>query len=160
MYGILKIKYLQYHAVLRIRGILVRIRIRGSVPLTKGSGFGSGSGSLYFRLWPSRWQLKIIGFKIFFAHYFLNLLLHHFSKIKSHNEFTKQEESRFFLYYFCLMIEGSGAGSGAGYLVLMAKKHGSGSGSGSATLLPFTYEYCIYKLIWNVEMIMTKVFTF
>jgi hypothetical protein len=34
-------------AVLRIRDILVRIRIRGSVPLT--NGFGSGADSYYFR---------------------------------------------------------------------------------------------------------------
>jgi hypothetical protein len=33
-------------AVLRIRDIFVRIR--GSVPLTKGSGFGSDSGSCFF----------------------------------------------------------------------------------------------------------------
>jgi hypothetical protein len=30
--------------VLRIRDILVRIQMRGSVSLTYGSGFGSGSG--------------------------------------------------------------------------------------------------------------------
>jgi hypothetical protein len=41
--------------------ILVRIRIRESVPLTNGSGSG-----------------------------FLKVQLHHFSKIKSHNEVTKQ----------------------------------------------------------------------
>jgi hypothetical protein len=33
------------YAVLGIRDILVRIRIRGSVPLTNGSGSGPGSGS-------------------------------------------------------------------------------------------------------------------
>jgi hypothetical protein len=37
-------------AALRIRDILVRIRIRGSVPLT------NGSGSCHFRYWPSRRQ--------------------------------------------------------------------------------------------------------
>ncbi len=31
----------------------------GSIPLTNGSALGSGSGSSYFRQWPSRWQLKI-----------------------------------------------------------------------------------------------------
>ncbi len=40
--------------VLRIRDILVRIRIRGSVPVTDGSG----SGSYYFRHWPPRRQQK------------------------------------------------------------------------------------------------------
>ncbi len=38
--------------------------------------------------------------------YFLKLHLHHFSKIKSHKEVTKQEEWRFFSYYFCLMMNG------------------------------------------------------
>ncbi len=49
--------------VLGIRVILVRIRIRGSIPLNNGPksgfGYGSGSGSYYFRKWPSSWQLKI-----------------------------------------------------------------------------------------------------
>ncbi len=46
--------------VFRIHGILVRnrIRIRGSMPLTNGSGSGFGSGSCYFRHWPSRCQQK------------------------------------------------------------------------------------------------------
>ncbi len=41
-------------AVLQIHDILgwIRIRIRGSMPLT------NGSGSCYFRHWPSRWQQK------------------------------------------------------------------------------------------------------
>ncbi len=51
----------------RSRDILVRIRIRGSVSLTNGFGFGSGSESCYFRHWPSRWQLKIIFFLKFFC---------------------------------------------------------------------------------------------
>jgi hypothetical protein len=44
--------------VLRIHDILgwIRIRIRGSMPLTNGSG--SGSRSCYFRHWPSRCQQK------------------------------------------------------------------------------------------------------
>ncbi len=43
-------------AVLRIHDILGWIRIRGSMPLTNGSGFGSGS--CYFCHWPSRCQQK------------------------------------------------------------------------------------------------------
>ncbi len=39
-------------SVFRIHDILVRIRIRGSMPLT------NGSGSCYFRHWPSRRQQK------------------------------------------------------------------------------------------------------
>jgi hypothetical protein len=35
--------------MLRIRDILVRIRIRGSVPLMNGTGSDAGSGSWYFR---------------------------------------------------------------------------------------------------------------
>ncbi len=43
-----------YKPVLRIREILVRIRIRGSVPLKFRSGSSSGS---YYRRWkPSRWD--------------------------------------------------------------------------------------------------------
>ncbi len=38
-------------------------------------------------------------FLIFFAYFFLKLHLHHFSKIKSHTEVTKQQESRFFLLF-------------------------------------------------------------
>ncbi len=53
--------------VLRILDILVWIRIwiRGSRPLTNGSGFGSGcgSGSCYFRHSPSRCQQKIINLR-------------------------------------------------------------------------------------------------
>ncbi len=37
-------------------GMMIRIRIRGSGPLTNGSG--SGCGSCYFRQWPSRHQQK------------------------------------------------------------------------------------------------------
>ncbi len=44
------------NAVLRIHDILGWIRIRGSMPLTNGSGFGSGS--FYFRHWPSRCKQK------------------------------------------------------------------------------------------------------
>jgi hypothetical protein len=73
-------KSVKYQPVLRIRDILVRIRIRRFVPLTNGSGLGS----CYFRQWPSRWRWS------FFACYFLKLHLHHFLKIKSRKEITKQ----------------------------------------------------------------------
>ncbi len=66
----------------------------GSMPLTNGSGsgFGSGcrSGSFYFHHWPSRCQLKTNFFSSFPTYYFLKVLLHHFSKIKSQKEVTKQ----------------------------------------------------------------------
>ncbi len=54
-------------AVFRILDILVWIRIRGSMPLTNGSGFGSGS--CYFRHWPSRRQQKSYLKKSFSAYY-------------------------------------------------------------------------------------------
>jgi hypothetical protein len=69
-------------SVLQIRDILVRIRIRGSVPL---------SIRKWFRIWI---RIRILLFssviikmptKFFFVYYFLKLHLHHFSKIKSHN---------------------------------------------------------------------------
>ncbi len=63
--------------VLRIRNILVRIRIRGSIPLTNGSG----SWSCYFSQCPSRRQQK------FFPYYLLKVHLNHFSKTKSHKTY-------------------------------------------------------------------------
>jgi hypothetical protein len=46
----------------------------------------------------------------FFALVLFKLHLHHFSKIKSHKEVTKQQESKCYRYLlFCLMIEGSGS---------------------------------------------------
>jgi hypothetical protein len=46
----------------------------------------------------------------FSAYYFLKVHLHHFSKIKSQKEVTKQWNQGF-PYYFYLMIEGSESGS-------------------------------------------------
>ncbi len=46
---------------LQIHDILVRIQIRESMPLT------NGSGSCYFRHWPSRRQQKLICFKRFIS---------------------------------------------------------------------------------------------
>jgi hypothetical protein len=60
--------------VSRIRDILVRIRILGSVPLTNDPAPAS--------------DLSL--FLIFFAYYFLKVHLHHSSQIKSHKEITKQ----------------------------------------------------------------------
>ncbi len=56
-------------AGLRIPDILVQIqlRIRGSMPLTNGSEFGSGS--CYFRHWPSRRQQKLFFFSSSFWRY-------------------------------------------------------------------------------------------
>ncbi len=92
--------------------ILGWIRIRGSMPLTNGSGSGSGSwirilllSSLTFKM-PEK---KYIFNTIFSAYYFLKLHLHHFSKIKSQKE-SQNNRIQGFSYYFCMMIEGSGTG--------------------------------------------------
>ncbi len=63
-------------AVLRIRDILVRIWIRTS---------GEQIRILLFSVSDLQGSKKK-----FFAFYFLKLQLHHFSKIKSHKEVTKQ----------------------------------------------------------------------
>jgi hypothetical protein len=75
----------QLKAVLRIHEILVRIRISGSINLT---GCGSGSSIFVSDLQDIE---KVIFFpRIFFAYYLLKVHLHHFPKIKSHKEVTKQ----------------------------------------------------------------------
>jgi hypothetical protein len=104
-----------YIGMLRIHDILVwiRIRIRGSRPLTNGSGSGSWIrillfSSLAFKMLKQKTNLQ----KSYSTYYFWNEHLHHFSKIKSQKEVTKQLDSRFFqgfLYYFWMMIEGSGS---------------------------------------------------
>ncbi len=83
-----------------------------------------GSGSCYFRHWPSRWQQNTI----FSAYYFLKVHLHHFSKIKSQKE-SQNIRNQGFSYYFWMMIEGSGSGTGAGPGPIPLTS-GSGSGSG------------------------------
>jgi hypothetical protein len=59
--------------------ILARIRIRGSVLLT--NGFSSET----FKMATKNYLVRSL-----FAYYFLKLHLHHFSKIKSYKEVTKQ----------------------------------------------------------------------
>ncbi len=103
--------------VLRIHDILgwIRIRIRGSMPLNNGSGFGSGFGSgswiriLLFSALTFKMPAKNKFFNtILSAYYFLKLHLHHFSKIKSQKE-SQNSRNQGFSYYFCMMIEGSGS---------------------------------------------------
>ncbi len=97
-------------SVFRIHDILgwIWIRIRGSRPLTNGSGFGSGS--CYFGHWPSKCQQKTNFNTIFSAYFFLKVHLHHFSKIKSRKE-SQNRRNQGFSYYFWMMREGSGFGS-------------------------------------------------
>ncbi len=113
--------------MLRIHDILGWIRIRGSMPLTSGFGFGSGSwirilliSSLTFKMLAKNKMFNII----ISADYFLKLHLHHFSKIKSKKE-SQNSRNQGFSYYFCTLIEGSGSGAGSGSIPLT-----SGSGSG------------------------------
>jgi hypothetical protein len=75
-----------------------RNRIRGSMPLTNGSGFGSGS--VYFHHWPSRCQQKLNFLGVFSEYYFLTVLLNHLSKVKSQKEVTNQY-IKGLSYYFC-----------------------------------------------------------
>ncbi len=110
-------------AVLRIHDILVwiriRIQIRGSMPLT------NGSGSCYFRHWPSRCQQKTN----FYFLFLICLLLFEgtftsFFKDKSQKE-SQNSRNQGFSIYFCMMIEGSGSRARSGSIPLT-----SGSGSG------------------------------
>jgi hypothetical protein len=98
-------------SVLRIHDILVwiRIRIRGPMPLTNGSGS---------RHWPSRCQQKTNFLTHFFCSVLFKATFTSFFKDKSQKE-SQNSRNQGFSYYFCMMIEGSGSGSRAG----------SGSGS-------------------------------
>ncbi len=78
------------------------IRIRGSMPLTNGSGFGSGSwirillfSSLTFKM-PTKNEFFI---KLFCAHYFLKVHLNHFSKITVKKKFKKPVGIKVFLLF-------------------------------------------------------------
>ncbi len=113
-------------------GSVMRIRNMASFQCCGSMTFWGGSGSCYFRHWPSRCQ-QITNFltQFFFfclLRFFLKLHLYHFLKIKSQKE-SKNSRKQGFSYYFCMMIEGSGswsrAGSGSGSIHLT-----SGSGSG------------------------------
>jgi hypothetical protein len=131
------VRQVEIPALLRIHDILgcFRIRIRGSMPLTNGSGSGSWIrillfSSLTFKI-PA--QKKIFD-TIFSAYYFLKVHLRHFSKINSQKE-SQNSRNQGSSYFFCMMIEGSGSGS-------IPLTNGSGSGrpkktcgSGSATLI-------------------------
>jgi hypothetical protein len=87
IYSASALGFLYFLAVLWIGDILVRsrmhIRILGSVPLSDGSGYGSGR----FKTYGSG------------------------TLVNSQKEVTKQSRNQGFCYYFCLMMEGSRAGS-------------------------------------------------
>jgi hypothetical protein len=90
-------------AVFRIHNILVWIRIRGSMPLT------NGSGSCYFRHRPSRCQQKTNFLFNFFCLLLFEDTFTFFSKIKSQKE-SQNISNQGYSYYFCMMIEGSRSG--------------------------------------------------
>ncbi len=90
--------------MLRFRDILVRIRIRGSVPLVNGSG----SGCCYFHQWPSRRQKKISS--DFFCLLLVQGTFTYFSKrkvIKKSIRSHKTVEIKIFLLF---LLEGFGSG--------------------------------------------------
>ncbi len=112
------------------------MRIRGIMPLT------NGSGSCYFRHWPSRCQTKTNFLKTFFCYYFSKAHLHHFSKIKSQKE-SQNSRNQGFYNYFCMMIEGSGSGS-------IPLTNGSGSGRSKNMWIRIRIrntdlQYCIFQ---------------
>jgi hypothetical protein len=87
---------------------------------------------------------KLIFYTISSAYYFLEVHLHHFSKIKSQKG-SQNRRNQGFSYYFCMMIEGFGSGSipltsvadprvfgppGSGST---SQRYGSGSGSCSGS---------------------------
>ncbi len=116
--------------MLRIHAILVWIRIRGSIPLTNGSG---SIDPAILDQWPSSTKIRFF----LLITVLLKVQLHHFSKIKSHTEVTKQKESMFFLLFFALMTEESGSVSltnGSGWPKNIGTYISYGFGSGSATL--------------------------
>ncbi len=76
---------------LRIHDILGWIRIRGSMPLTNGSGSGSDPdpGSCYFRHWPSRCQQKTNFLTQFFCLLLFEATFTSFFKDKMSKRVTK-----------------------------------------------------------------------
>ncbi len=72
--------------MLRIHDILARIRIRGSMPLTKDPDPDPD----VFAIDLQDVNKKLILKKSFSSYYFLKVVFHRFSKVKSQNEVTKQ----------------------------------------------------------------------
>jgi hypothetical protein len=90
-----------------------RIRIRGSMPLT------NGSGSCYLVIDLQDANKKIIFLKSLSASYFLRVDTSFFQDKKSKRSYKTVS------HYFCLLIEGTGPGSGS---VPIPLTKGSGSG--------------------------------
>jgi hypothetical protein len=84
-------------AMLRIHDILVWIRIRGSMPLTNGSGYGSDPVIFVIDLQDA--NKKIIFYKYFFCLLLFEGTFTLFSKIKSPKE-SQNSRNQGFSYYF------------------------------------------------------------
>ncbi len=115
------------------------------MPLTNGSGIGSGSrfgsGSCYFRHWPSKCQQKTTLKKVVLFITFWRFILHNIFKDKKSKKSNSRNQS--FSYYFCLMIEGSGS---AFVLVPLTSRSGSGSWRLKKHTDPDP-QHCL--LLWN-----------
>jgi hypothetical protein len=100
------------------------------MPLTNGSGFGSGSWIriLLFSSLTFKMPAKNKFFNTIFSPCdFLKLHLHHLSKIKIQKE-SQNSRNQGFSYYFCMIIEGSGSRSRAGSeSIPLTSESGSGS---------------------------------
>jgi hypothetical protein len=114
----LQTKKHNFKPALWIRYIFVQLRIRGSVPLTYGSGFGSRS----FRQRISRCQPKVKFFCLLLVEG--TRTFHQSSMKKSHKEDTKQLKTIVFVTFFCLTMDGCGF-----------RIRTNNDGSGSTTLL-------------------------
>jgi hypothetical protein len=132
-------------AVLRIHDILVWIRIliwiRGSMPLTNGSGSGVDPDPAIFVIDLQDANQKQICLKKFFCLLLFEGTFTSFFKDKMSQKKSQSSRNQDFSCYFCLVIEGSGAGfgsipltTGSGARSRRPKTYGSGFGSGSATL--------------------------
>ncbi len=91
--------FLILNPVFRIYDILVWIRIRGSMLLTNGSGFGCGSGSCYLLYWPSRGQQKTNFLIKFFCLLLFEDTFTSFIKNKKSKRSHTTVGSRFFLLF-------------------------------------------------------------
>jgi hypothetical protein len=133
----IQIRSQRYRSVFRIHDILVWIwfRIHGSMPLT------NGSGSCYFRHWPSRGQqntnLKKVFLLITFLRYrylyiifqrwffkvFLKIHLHQSSKIKKVKRIHKIVVIKVFFTFACWWKDNDGSGWPKNIRILRIRIH-------------------------------------
>jgi hypothetical protein len=108
----------------------------GSLPLTNGSGFGSGS--FYFRQRPSIWQILFFLFKSFFCLLLFQASFTSFFKDKKVIQKSQSSRNQVFSYNICMIMEGCKAGAVPGTNISGSgrpKKTYVSYGSGSATLI-------------------------